>query len=453
MKRLVVLSIAAVMLAAIPLTAQTSWMKTYGGEEADGGYCVQQTSDGGYIITGFTRSFGAEKNNLWLLKTDAEGDTLWTRIYGGEEPDVGRVVRQTADGGYMIIGLSGSFGAESYTPWVLKADVNGDTLWTRTYGGSRLGNIWIEQTSEGDYIIAGRGLWLLKIDSLGEVLWERTYESEGCKWGSCVKQTSDGGYIITGATSEADLFLLKTDASGNTLWRSTCGGEGADVGKYVEELDDGGYIIAGSTEIEPFHMCICLLRANASGEILYTRHWEEMFPAELKPLALTNDGGCVLAGETSGGVTLIKTDADWNTSWTRTYEVGDEVWTKWVECTSDGGYIITGDNCYSGTENYDLWLIKTDSLGYVDAAIEEPVIETWGWKLVTSIGPEITLRYTNHPQGFHASIFDASGRKVDEVHATASSGMITWGRCYGPGVYFIVPTDGEVKAQKVILIK
>jgi len=452
MKRFSLLVVMAAVL--ISTTSHAGWIRTYGGEEADGGYCVQQTSDGGYIITGFTRSFGAEKNNLWLLKTDAEGDTLWTRIYGGEEHDVGRVVHQTADGGYIILGVTCSFGLEKPISWLLKTDSFGDTLWTRTYEGG----YWIEPITGGNYIIAGaksREVCLIKIDSLGEVIWERTYKGEGYEYemSSCVKQTSDGGYIITGATSEFDLFLVKTDSIGDILWESTCVAEGLDRGIYVEEMDDGGYIIAGSTEIEPFHMCICLLRANASGEILYTHHWEEMFPAELKPLALTNDGGCVLAGETSGGVTLIKTDADWNTSWTRTYEVGDEVWTKWVECTSDGGYIITGDNCYSGTENYDLWLIKTDSLGYVDVAIEEPVIETWGWKLVTSIGPEIVLRYTDQPQGFHASIFDVTGRKVDEIRAFDQSETVTWGENHNPGVYFIVPSEGKASAQKVILIK
>ncbi|TKJ44219.1 hypothetical protein CEE36_00305 [candidate division TA06 bacterium B3_TA06] len=450
MKRFSLLVVMAAVL--VSTTAAAGWIRTYGGEEADGGYCVQQTSDGGYIITGFTRSFGAEKNNLWLLKTDAEGDTLWTRIYGGEEHDVGRVVHQTADGGYIILGVTCSFGLEKPISWLLKTDSFGDTLWTRTYEGG----YWIEPITGGNYIIAGAKsseVCLIKIDSLGEVIWERTYKGEGYEYemSSCVKQTSDGGYIITGATSEFDLFLVKTDSIGDILWESTCVAEGLDRGIYVEEMDDGGYIIAGSTEIEPFHMCICLLRANASGEILYTRHWEEMFPAELKPLVATEDGGYVLAGYSP---ILMKIDAEWSTLWTNTYGMG-YLW--WVEQISDSGYIMAGSTYYSDTEDYDLWLIKTDSLGYVDAAIEEPVIETWGWKLVTSIGPQIVLRYTDQPQGFHAQVFDVTGRKVDEVHATGASGTITWPvthHDFSPGVYFFRLECGAVhKTQKVILIR
>lgn len=140
--------------------------------------------------------------------------------------------------------------------------------------------------------------------------------------------------------------------------------------------------------------------------------------------------------------------------WMRTYGgYSDDLGWR-VQETEDSGYIVLGSTRSFGSGDYDLWLIKTDSLGYVDAAIEEPVIETWGWKLVTSIGPQIVLRYTDRPEGFHACVFDASGRKVDEVRSASPSGTITWGGGRSRGVYFIqeIKRGSVGKVSRVILL-
>ncbi len=458
MKRFSLLVVMAAVL--ISTTAAAGWMRTYGGEERDKGVCVRQTSDGGYIITGSTSSFGAGKDDLWLLKVDSLGDVLWTRTYGGKEDDDGEVVHQTPDDGYIVIGTTYSFGLEYFTPWVLKTDSLGDTIWTRTYDGDGSMGIWIEPTKEGAYIITGRkdhDLWLLKINSLGEIIWERTYDCEDCHWSSCVKQTSDGGYIIIGEGGEGDLGLVKTDSLGDILWTSSYGGEGADRGIYVEELDNGDYLVAGATEIEGFDFCLWLVWAYATGYIYWDYPWEGICPADGKPLHLTEDGGYILFGNSEGGIGLIKTDNGMDAAWTRTYTVGDFDYTRWVRQTSDGGYIMAGSTYYPDTEDYDLWLIKTDSLGYVEGVVEDRVVEAPDWGVVTSIGPEIVLRYTDQPQGFHAQVFDVTGRKMDEVHATGASGTITWPvthHDFSPGVYFFRLEGGAAhKTQKVILIR
>jgi hypothetical protein len=168
----------------------------------------------------------------------------------------------------------------------------------------------------------------------------------------------------------------------------------------------------------------------------------------------TANGGYIIFGSSAsfGGGWLLKTDSDGDTLWTRIYKgcafsSGQQ--------TSDGGYIITGlTTSYGG----GLLLIKTDSLGYV--GVEEPPVPAThpvtrrDWEVVTSVGTHITLRYENRPQGFHAKIYDATGRKVDEVHATGESGMITWGNNQASGVYFIRPTSGaKTSTLKVILYK
>ena len=162
----------------------TLWTKTYGGIEYDWGFSVQQTDDGGYIIGGAIYSFGSISGDVWLLKTDANGDTVWTKIYGGAGTDEGQCVQQTTDSGYIIVGWTESFGAGAWDVWLLKTDADGDTLWTKTYGG-----IFVD-------------------------------------YGYSVQQTNDGGYIIVGWTKsfgagDYDVYLVKTDVDGDTLWTKT----------------------------------------------------------------------------------------------------------------------------------------------------------------------------------------------------------------------------------------
>ncbi|TKJ43894.1 hypothetical protein CEE36_01900 [candidate division TA06 bacterium B3_TA06] len=220
------LGVILILLLFFSVPAQ-AWERTYGGSEVEEGYSVRETLDGGYIIAGGTYSFGNPGGDVYLIKTDASGDTIWTRTYGGSRWEVGRSVQQTSDEGYIIAGQRGNIADTLIDVYLIKTDASGDTIWTRTYGGSDsdVGRS-VQETSDGCYIIAGscaagNAVYLIKTDASGDSIWTRTYGGNDADGSNSVCETSDGGYIIAGYTrsfgaDEADVYLIKTDADGNS---------------------------------------------------------------------------------------------------------------------------------------------------------------------------------------------------------------------------------------------
>jgi hypothetical protein len=387
MKRVIVGAILCLLCSTL-LFAQapdTLWTRTYGGSDTETGWSVQQTTDGGYIIAGHTKSFGAGGHDVYLIKTDANGDTLWTRTYGGTGAERSYSVQQTKDGGYVIAGYTTSTLFDLADVYLIKTDANGDTLWTRTYGDTYYVDSGrsVQQTTDGGYIIAGHtfytsggsnsDIYLIKTDTSGNTLWTRTYGGSGAEYSESVQQTTDGGYIIAGYTNSFgadiyDVYLIKTDTSGNTLWTRTYGGNPFNMGLSVLQTIDSGYVIAGYTNsfgADGFD--VYFIKADANGDTLWTRTYGGSNNDYGHSVHKSTDGGYVIAGCTksfgAGGldVYLIKTDANGDTLWTRTYG-GSGAETGWsVQQTTDGGYIIAGYTNSFGAGDLDVWLIRIEA--------------------------------------------------------------------------------------------
>ncbi|MCX6841446.1 MAG: hypothetical protein NTX53_04065 [candidate division WOR-3 bacterium] len=279
------LAMAALAAILVPsfLTAQITFQRTYGGWFDDFGQSVLQTRDGGYVVTGWTYSFGAGAADAWLVRTDSQGDTLWTKTYGYSNDDVGQSVWQTVDGGYILAGYTFSLGAGHDDLWLVKTDSLGNTLWTKTYGGAGWDDGFaVQQTSDLGYIITGStssfgagvsDVYLVRTDAGGDTLWTRTFGGPYSDGGLSVQQTADRGFIVTGYTQSfgagyEDVWLIKTDDLGDSLWTRTFGGWDYERGNSVQQTSDGGYVIVGNAmSFGAGQADVWLIRTDSAGMV------------------------------------------------------------------------------------------------------------------------------------------------------------------------------------------
>lgn len=346
------------------------WNRTFGGENAD--YCLtlQQTTDGGYILVGDTSSFGAGKSDAWLIKTDGNGSEEWNKTYGGSIWDFGKFVQQTNDSGYIITGYTDSFSEVwGRDLWLIKTDANGNQEWMKVFGGDGHDQGgFVQQTKDGGYIISGStnsnyfygsgpfnkggyDAWLVKTDSTGTVQWHRTFggsENEGI---GRPQQTSDGGYIITGWTEsygsgDKNAWLIRTDANGVEKWSKIFEGNGNNsVFGRIQETSDGGYIITGSTHYGENDQDAWIIKIDANAN----EEWNMTFGGSnddgIGSLQQTSDGGYIIAGTTSSygagrqDVWLIKLGGSVPElkSVSLDMENSDEVMTDLAQISSDEG--------------------------------------------------------------------------------------------------------------------
>jgi hypothetical protein len=374
---------------------QNVWAKTYGGKNRDGCFCVQQTSDGGYILTGYTASYGVGGFDLWLLKTDAFGTQEWNKTYGGADWEYGAFVQQTSDGGYIVVGRTELYRFPEDL-WLLKTDSQGNKEWDKAFNlGTYEYGYSVQQTRDGGYILVGDifswgfpvasiAVWLIKTDSYGHKQWDRIFSGSDDCAGMCVRQTTDGGFIIAGSTvcygaGIRDIWLIKTDTNGYEEWNKTFGGVYWEEGVYVQQTSDGGFIISGSVAQDDSGVYdIWLVKTDTDGNLQWDKTFGGSEYEEAHSVQQTRDGGYIIGGYTRSfgagyyDFWLIKTDADGNELWNRTFggTVYDEGWI--VQQTTDNGYIICGHTCSYGAGEDDIWLIKTDEQGYCDDGNTRP---------------------------------------------------------------------------------
>lgn len=364
---------------------------------------------------------------------ECRGQVGW--VFGGEEDDAGNWIEQTADGGYIVTGYGAAPKIDTvYDVWLLKLDANGAQQWDSVlpWQGSDEGYA-VLQTDDGGYVVAGRrgaskgtrlfDAWLVKTDSQGNMEWDKGWaRGESC-YTTALNGTKNG-YVLVGHsrdedTGKDDAWLMCIDLSGHILHEHTYGGPEPDSAWSAALADDGGYVIAGRTKSEGSGLDdVWLIKTDREGKLEWERAFGGPNADEAESVDCTRDGGYVITGETrsfgagGGDVWLIKTDSSGNKEWDRTF--GGPEWDtgSCVRQTVDGGFIIVGKTMSCGAGSVDAWLIKTDSRGNRewDRTFGGPDIDHGNCVQATADGGYVIVGYT---QSFGAGKKDLWVIKTD----------------------------------------
>lgn len=356
---------------AEPAVEKPTFIKTYGGSFDDYAKEIVESQDGGYIIVGVKYNSGDyyAKGDMCIVKTDKYGNEEWNRSYGGSDYDGANSVSITSDGGYIVTGFTNSNGDDNQDMWLLKTDARGNLIWSKTFSElyKTHRGISVRQTSDGGYIVAGS--MLVKTDSDGNEQWRKSDIR-----GNSVKQTVDGGYIITYSVSE-DVALIKTDYLGNKVWERKFGFSFYEAGESVELTSDGGFIIVGSSMSQYVinEAYVLLIKTDQHGNEEWYKIFNEFQQNYGYSIKQTKDEGYIISGMTSsneaGGndVLLIKTDVSGNQTWSKLFDINSNDCSYSVIQTTDEKYVIAGQTEeYDFGSDSDILLIKTDEDGNIE---------------------------------------------------------------------------------------
>ena len=442
MTRVLILAslIFAVYNGVSQITAPSvQWQRTFGGSLSDGAFGLQQTTDGGYIICGFSSSStngnktspARGANDCWVVRLDANGQKLWDATYGGNGDERISKLKQTSDGGFVLAGYSttGTNGTKTsppfggYDSWLVRLDESGNSLWDKSYGGTSEDYLeTVNVLSGGGFLLTGLSssgpsgnktstlfggspgfgdAWLVRVDDDGQKLWDASYGGSGDDTAESVIELGDGGFIvagfsISGATGNKtspnygnfDVWVFRIDSNGNRLWDRSYGGNDYESCYRIVPAGDGYLLGATSAsgvsgnKTSPGYgnFDYWIIRLDSDGNALWQKTFGGSGADFLRTVAPTRDGGFVLGGRSNSGVSGNKTTSGYgdNDFWiVRIDSEGNKLWERTVggnasddsfdgTQTADGGFIFTGWS-YSGingnkTEpnfgDRDIWVVK-----------------------------------------------------------------------------------------------
>jgi hypothetical protein len=393
-----------------------------GGTSYDGARSIVQTNDGGYITAGtgssndgnITGNHGGD--DYWVVKMNSNGTIQWQKSLGGTFDDEAWSIIQTSDGGYMVAGYSRSIDGDvtghhsGQDCWVVKLDGSGNIQWQKCLGGTSNEGAWaVIQTSDGGYMIAGGTIstdgdvtgnhgiadyWIVKLDGSGNIQWQKCLGGTGDDEAYSIIQTSDGGYTIAGASSSTDgdvtgnhgnydCWIVKIDGSGNIQWQKSLGGTESDFARSVIQTSDGGYVVAGNdssnngdvTGNHGSYDC-WIVKLNSSGNIQWQKSLGGTNHDGAFSIKQTSDGGYIAAGysrSNDGDVTgnhgggdfwVVKLSSNGNIEWQKSLGGTSDEGVSSIKPTSDGGYIVAGfsqsnDGDVTGNHGlFDYWIVK-----------------------------------------------------------------------------------------------
>ncbi|MGQ0827601.1 MAG: T9SS type A sorting domain-containing protein [Bacteroidota bacterium] len=317
-------------------TGDKMWEKSYGGVKPEYSFGILKASDdSGYYIIGYSRSFGGGDSDTWLLKIKVNGDTAWTKTYGSWGNDFGKEIIPTSDGNYMMVGYSNGLGGPNYDAFLIKTKPDGDVIWEKKYGGTNteFGNS-VKQTPDGGYIMLGQTFsygvngdaYLVKTNSTGDETWYKTYGGAQNDEGIFVLANSDGTYTFcvrdsSTAGTDVDVQIIKTQTDGTVIWDKNYGGNKKDTDKMIQPTSDGGYVVAAisrSFNAGPFPLPdMWILKLKDNGDTLWTKSYGGQDNEHCYSVRQTSDGGYIAIGKTESfssedGIMFLKLNPSGN---------------------------------------------------------------------------------------------------------------------------------------------
>jgi hypothetical protein len=482
-----------VIVAVMNATAQFNFERTYGTIETEEPNAVHQTTGNGYIIAGY-QQIGSNSSDVYFIKTDEYGDTVWTRTYSRTWSDVGESVIETSDG-YVLVGFTVmQTGPSVSNIYLIKTDFDGDTVWTNTIGEAddELAAD-IRQTADGGFVICGNiddkwgnvAYYLVKTNSEGDSVWSKKYGLASVEkaYAKSVQQTSDKGYIIAGhvddytyGTGTGYIYIVKTDSIGDTLWTKKYDWPGYDQAYSIDIVPEGGYIIGGYTSsFGAGASDFLLLKIDEQGDSLWLKTYGGIANERAFTMHITADGGYALSGYTQSygagffDFYLVKTDGNGDTVWTRTYGDTHQEMAYDMEQTSDGGFVLTGYTySFSAGSRPDIYLVKTDANGLITSISDPENRPVSGYHLNQNypnpFNPLTTITYIiDSETDVNLSVYNIEGRLIRTLVAerqSAGSKSISWsgrdqsGNPAASGIYFAVfKTHTYSSSIKMILLR
>ncbi|MFN0174380.1 MAG: T9SS type A sorting domain-containing protein [Saprospiraceae bacterium] len=510
---LIFLKTGLLFLFSISLSAQPTieWQKCLGGTDAEDARGIYVTNDGGFVVTGKTLSNNGDVTgnhgvtDFWVVKLNGLGAIQWQKTLGGSNHDRGYSIQQTSDGGYIVAGhtesnngdVSGFHGDIDF--WVVKLNGLGVLQWQKTLGGSGWDEAWsVRQTTDGGYIVAGRttsndgdvtgnhgafDFWIVKLDEIGNLQWQKTLGGSMVDIGYAVRQTIDGGYIVTGESDSndgdasglngsGDFWVVKLNAVGTLEWQKMLGSTSHDRPNDIYPTNDGGYIVVGIAswndgDVTGNHggFDIWAVKLNAIGEIEWQKSLGGSKEDYAQSVQQTTDGGFIIAGSTSsldgdvlgndGGVDfwIVKLTPDGELQWQKTVGGTQADRALSIHQSSDGGYIVAG---YTQSNNsgdvsgfhgvQDYWVVKfsPESVGTKDFLSQSSNLEIYP----NPASHNITLRLASEEPTITVTITDLLGRQLSRQ--TIPNGGSPDISALPNGLYLVTATtpSGKVFAGK-----
>ena len=428
---LTTLFIATLIVADAQSLPVAQAKKCFGGSYKDEARSIQQTADGGCIIAGSADSYDGDVSgnhggyDYWVIKLNRKGFTEWQKCFGGSYNDFAAGIEQTKDGGYVVTGcsysddgdVSGNHGLNDY--WILKLNNAGDIQWQKCLGGSGSDNAAsITQTTDGGYVIAGysysddgdvsghHGIfnyadyWVVKLDEAGNMKWQKSIGGSNHDIANSVQQTPDGGCIVAGYTASNngdvsgnhgfdDCWLVKLSNTGAIQWQKCFGGSNADQAYSIQQAADKGYIVAGTSlstdgDVRGNHggYDYWVIKLNMKGSVEWQKCLGGSGRDEAHDIQQTKDGGYIIAGysgSADGDVSgnhgyydywIVKLNTAGNLQWQKCLGGNSQDAAQSIQQTPDGGYAVAGytysknNGDVRGNHGFDdYWIVKLNSGG------------------------------------------------------------------------------------------